>query len=105
MVRFVSPGVGRVAVALVPAGVGAAPCYAVLSGLGAGPVVATGASIALAAAGVLWLSARLPADLDSAWRTHTALAVLWLAGGFLAVGATARLHHSCLSAHFQSARL
>lgn len=127
MTSLGGPGAGRVGVALVPAGVGAALCYAVLSGLGAGSRLAAGASIALAAVGMLWLSVRLPADLDRAWRQHTALTVLWLAGGLLAVGATARLatfmvdetrtdcsvlpfddffvHHSCLSAHFQSSRL
>ena len=127
MARNGGLGAGRLGVALVPAGVGAALSYAVLSGLGAGSQLATGASIAFATAGMLWLSGRLPADLDGAWHKHTALAVLWLAAGLGSIGATARLatfmvdetrtgcsilpfddffvHHSCLSAHFQSARL
>lgn len=127
MGRFEGLGAGRVGVALVPAGVGAALSYAVLSGLGAGPPLATVASVALAAAGTLWLRSRLPADLDGAWREHRTLAVLWLAVGVASISATARLatfmvdetrtsrsvlpfddffvHHSCLSAHFQSARL
>jgi len=117
----------RVGVALVPMGVGAVLCYATLKGLGVGSYFATGVSIALAAAGMLWLSNRLPADLDGALRRHTWLAILWLVIGLGAIGATARfatfmvdetrversifpfddfyVHHSCLSAHYQSALL
>jgi hypothetical protein len=120
-------GSGRVGVALVPAGVGAALGYALLNGLGVGPVVATGLPVTVAVAGTLWLSSHLPADLNGALHRHTGLAILWLVVGLGAIGTTARLatfmvdetktdrsmlpfddffvHHSCLSAHFQSARL
>lgn len=127
MAKLRGLGSGRVGVALVPAGVGAVLGYALLNGLGVGPVVATGLSVTMAVGGTLWLSSHLPAELNGALRRHTCLAILWLALGLGAIGATARLatfmvdetkadrsmlpfddffvHHSCLSAHFQSARL
>jgi len=127
MASFTRSGVERVGVALVPAGVGGVLLYAVLGGFGAGSLFATAVSITVAVAGALWLSGRLPADLSGALRRHTLLAVLWCVVGVGAVGATARLatfmvdetratnsvfpfddffvHHSCLSAHYQSARL
>jgi hypothetical protein len=127
MARLVSLGASRVLVAFVPAGVGAALAFSVLCGLGMESRLALVAAMALATAATWWLARRLPPELEDAWRTHTLLAVLWLAVGLGAVGATARLatfmadetrgdcsilpfddffvHHSCLSAHFQSARL
>jgi hypothetical protein len=120
------PGLGRLGVAVVPAGIGGALAYAVLArtvaGAAAGPV-----SLALALGAALWLAVWLPADVDDAPRRHRWRSAAWLAFGIAAIGATARLatfmvderkversvlpfddffvHHSCLSAHFQSARL
>jgi hypothetical protein len=117
----------RIAVALVGTGVGATLLFAVLAGLGAGQLVATGIAVAFALAGTLLWAGRLPSELDGALRQHPRLAILWLTIGLGAVGATARLatfmvdetqvdrsvfpfdefyvHHSCLSAHYESARL
>src|SRR4029453_6470901 len=127
MAGFSGFGAGRLVVALVPSGVGAAIAFPPLNGLGLGSRLAMGVSIALAAAATWLLARRLPADLDHGWRSHVGLAVVWVAVGLGAIGATARLatfmadetrgersvlpfddffvHHSCLSAHFQSARL
>lgn len=127
MVSFTRPGVERVGIALVPAGVGAVLSYAVLCGLGSQFLMAVVVSITLAAAGGWWVSRCLPTDLDGALHRHTLLAILWCALGVGAIGATGRLatfmvdetrtehsifafddffvHHSCLSAHYQSARL
>ena len=121
------PSFERFAVAAVPAGVGAVLLYAVLRGLGVPNRVSLSAASGLAVVGASWLSRRLPRDLDGALRRHTLLACLWLLLGIAAIGATVRLatfmvdetkvhnsmyafddffvHHSCLSAHFQSARL
>ncbi|NOT35275.1 MAG: DUF2029 domain-containing protein [Candidatus Eisenbacteria bacterium] len=101
--------------------------FAALSGLGVDDTVAAGASVAFALAGAMWLSGRLAPELDGALRRHTLLAVLWVILGVGAIGATGRLatfmadetkgqnsmypfddffvHHSCLSAHYQSAHL
>ena len=78
-------------------------------------------------AAALRLAGRLPSELDGTLRQHARLAILWFAIGLGAIGATARLatymvdetrvnrsvfpfdefyvHHSCLSAHYESARL
>ena len=119
--------VERTAAALVGMGVCAALLFAVLVGLGAGQLVAAAIASALALAGTLFLAGRLPAQLDGALGRHPLLSILWVTIGLGAVGATARLatfmvdetrvsrsvfpfdefyvHHSCLSAHFESARL
>lgn len=120
-------GIERVGASLVPAGIGAVLLNAALRGFGAGPALALGVSIATAVAGVVWLALRLPSSLDGALHRKFGLAVLWIVLGIASIGATARLstfmldesmaknsiypfdeffvHHSCLSAHFQSARL
>jgi glycosyl transferase family 87 len=127
MASLTASGVERIGVALVPSGIAAVLLYTLLSGLGVAGFPATCVSIALAFPGGLWLSSRLPHDLDGALRRHTLLAVLWAVVGVSAIAATARLatfmadetrpehsmfpfddfyvHHSCLSAHFQAARL
>ncbi len=127
MASYTRPGVERVGIALLPAGVGAVLSYAVLCGLGAQSLVAMVVSIMFALAGGLWVAYSLPTDLDGALHRHTLLAILWCALGVGAIGATGRLatfmvdetraehsifpfddffvHHSCLSAHYQSARL
>jgi alpha-1,2-mannosyltransferase len=121
------PGVERMAVALIPAGIGAALLYAILSGLGAGELLAAAVATALALAGAALLARRLPSSLDGVVRRRPVLAVAWFALGVASVGVTARLatfmvdetrasrsiipfdeffvHHSCLSAHYQSAQL
>jgi hypothetical protein len=119
--------VERVAVALVGTGVGAVLLFALLVGLGAGEVVAAGIATACAVGTALALAGHLPSELDGTLRQHALLGVLWFAIGLATIGATARLatfmvderrvdrsifpfdefyvHHSCLSAHYESARL
>ena len=127
MINSTRPGLEQICIAAVPAGVGAALVYTVLAGLGVPYAIALVLSIALAAAGGLWLAGRMPDELDGALRRHTLLAIIWCAVGVGAIAATARVatfmadesrvensiypfddffvHHSCLSAHYQSARL
>jgi hypothetical protein len=98
-----------------------------LDGLGASSRVAAFVSIAFAPSAALWLSSRLPSSFDGSLRRNALRSVLWLAVGLWAIGATARLatfmadetkgqnaiyafdsffvHHSCLTAYFQAARL
>lgn len=117
----------RVGVALVPAGIGAVLLHTALHALGAGTVPSVAVTLLAAGAAVAWVYPRLPTRLDGVLRRRTSVAILWFALGVAAVGATARLstfmsdeasvedsiypfdeffvHHSCLSAHFQSARL
>ena len=121
------PGIERVAVALIPAGIGAALLFTILCGVGAGELLATALSIALAIAGAVLLARRLPSNLDGVLRRRPVLAIAWFALGLASIGVTARLatfmvdetrtsasiipfdeffvHHSCLSAHYQSANL
>ena len=116
----------RAIAALVPPGIGAGLLYPLFVGLGVSAAISTWMAVAIALAGAYWLWRRLPADLDGAPR-HRARFVLWSVLGLLAIGATARLatfmadgskvensiyafdefyvHHSCLSAHYQAARL
>lgn len=118
--------VQRALAALVPPGVGAALLYVLLVGLGVDAVASTWVAVVLALAGAYWLWRRLPAGVDGA-PGHLALIVLWAVLGLGSIGATARLatfmadgskvensiyafdefyvHHSCLSAHFQAAKL
>jgi hypothetical protein len=117
--------VQRALAALTPPGVGAGLLYVLLVGLGVSAAVSTSMAVVLALVGAYWLSRRLPADLGAP--RHLAFSVLWAVLGLGAIGATARLavfmadgsrvensiyafdefyvHHSCLSAHFQAARL
>jgi hypothetical protein len=126
MSRFPVSAVHRAIAALLPAGVGVGLLYVLFVGLGVSAVVSTGMAVVLALSGAYWLWGRLPADLDCAPRNLARLA-LWAVLGLGAIGAKARLatfmadgskvensmyafdefyvHHSCLSAHFQAARL
>lgn len=121
------PGSERVGIALIPAGIGAVLLFSILSGLGAGELLAAAVAISLALAGAALLARRLPSSLDGVLRRRPVLAVAWFVLGVASVGATARLatfmvdetrtsssiysfdeffvHHSCLSAHYQSANL
>jgi alpha-1,2-mannosyltransferase len=121
------PAPERVGVALVPAGVAAVLVHTVLRGVGLPAVLSLGLSTAAAVAVAYRLSRRVPDDLAGALRRHALLSIAWVALSLGTIGATARLatfmvdesrtersvfafdeffvHHSCLSAHFQSATL
>lgn len=120
-------GVERVGASLIPIGIGAVLLDTALRGFGLGPLLAAGVSVACAVAGIAWLARRLPANLDGVLRRRPTMAILWFLLGILSIGATAHLgafmadeakaensiypfddffvHHSCLSAHYQSATL
>ena len=121
------PSHERVGVALIPTGGGAALLFATLRGLGVGAHLATVLSIAVLIVSAAMVARRLPSSLDGVLRRRPAVAILWFALGLASIGATVRLatfmvdetratrsiypfddffvHHSCLSAHFQSAQL
>ncbi len=127
MASFSRLGIERISASLIPTGIGAVLLHTALRGFGVGRLPAAGMSIAAALAGTIWLKGRLPSSLDGVLRRQTTVAILWFAFGVVAIGTTARLssfmidesraessiysfddffvHHSCLSAHYQSARL